>query len=49
MHPRAALTNGVTIDELNEVLLQTAVYCGVPGGQHGVPHRQRGAGVVIYA
>ena len=30
MHLRAALTNGVTVDELNEVLLQTAVYCGVP-------------------
>jgi 4-carboxymuconolactone decarboxylase len=30
MHVRAALTNGVTADELKEVLLQTAVYCGVP-------------------
>jgi len=30
MHLRAALTNGVTVDELREVLLQTAVYCGVP-------------------
>jgi len=30
MHVRAALTNGVTVDELKEVLLQTAVYCGVP-------------------
>ena len=30
MHLRAALTNGVTADELREVLLQTAVYCGVP-------------------
>jgi 4-carboxymuconolactone decarboxylase len=30
MHLRAALTNGVTADELKEVLLQTAVYCGVP-------------------
>jgi 4-carboxymuconolactone decarboxylase len=30
MHLRAALTNGVTVDELKEVLLQTAVYCGVP-------------------
>jgi 4-carboxymuconolactone decarboxylase/3-oxoadipate enol-lactonase/4-carboxymuconolactone decarboxylase len=30
MHLRAALRNGVTVDELKEVLLQTAVYCGVP-------------------
>jgi 3-oxoadipate enol-lactonase / 4-carboxymuconolactone decarboxylase len=30
MHLRAALRNGVTRDELGEVLLQTAIYCGVP-------------------
>jgi 4-carboxymuconolactone decarboxylase len=30
LHMRAALTNGVTVDELKEILLQTAVYCGVP-------------------
>lgn len=30
LHLRAALTNGVTVDELKEVLLQTAIYCGVP-------------------
>jgi 3-oxoadipate enol-lactonase/4-carboxymuconolactone decarboxylase len=30
MHLRAALTNGVTVEEITEVLLQTAVYCGVP-------------------
>jgi 4-carboxymuconolactone decarboxylase len=30
MHLRAALRNGVTVDELREVLLQTAIYCGVP-------------------
>ncbi len=30
MHLRGALNNGVTVDELKEVLLQTAVYCGVP-------------------
>ena len=30
MHLRAALRNGVTVDELKEVLLQTGVYCGVP-------------------
>ncbi len=30
MHVRAALRNGVTPDELKEVLLHCAVYCGVP-------------------
>lgn len=30
MHVRAALTNGLTRDELKEVLLQTAIYCSVP-------------------
>jgi 4-carboxymuconolactone decarboxylase len=30
MHVRAALNNGVTQDEIREVLLQTAIYCGVP-------------------
>ncbi|MCX5044183.1 carboxymuconolactone decarboxylase family protein [Aldersonia sp. NBC_00410] len=29
-HVRGALTNGVTTDEIREVLLQTAVYVGVP-------------------
>ena len=30
LHLRAAIRNGVTVDELREVLLQTAIYCGVP-------------------
>lgn len=30
LHVRAALNNGVTRDEIKEVLLQTAIYCGVP-------------------
>jgi len=30
MHVRAAFNNGVTRDEIKEVLLQTAIYCGVP-------------------
>ncbi|TMD24342.1 MAG: 4-carboxymuconolactone decarboxylase [Chloroflexi bacterium] len=30
LHLRGALRNGVTVDELREVLLQTAVYCGIP-------------------
>jgi alkylhydroperoxidase/carboxymuconolactone decarboxylase family protein YurZ len=30
MHVRAALRNGLTPDEIKEVLLHSAVYCGVP-------------------
>lgn len=30
IHLRGALNNGVTRDELKEILLQAAVYCGVP-------------------
>jgi 3-oxoadipate enol-lactonase/4-carboxymuconolactone decarboxylase len=30
MHVRAAFTNGVTIEELKEVLLHAALYCGLP-------------------
>jgi 3-oxoadipate enol-lactonase/4-carboxymuconolactone decarboxylase len=30
MHVRAARRNGVTVEEIKEVLLQTAIYCGVP-------------------
>jgi 4-carboxymuconolactone decarboxylase len=30
LHVRGALTNGATVSEIQEVLLQAAVYCGVP-------------------
>jgi 4-carboxymuconolactone decarboxylase len=30
LHVRAALNNGVTREEIKEVLLQAAIYCGVP-------------------
>jgi 4-carboxymuconolactone decarboxylase len=30
MHVRAALRNGLTPEEIKEVLLQAAIYCGVP-------------------
>lgn len=30
LHVRGAIHNGVTKDEIREVLLQTAIYCGVP-------------------
>lgn len=30
LHVRAAASNGVTPDEIKEVLMQAAIYCGVP-------------------
>jgi 4-carboxymuconolactone decarboxylase len=30
LHVRAAFNNGVTKDDIKEVLLQCAIYCGVP-------------------
>jgi 4-carboxymuconolactone decarboxylase len=32
LHIRGAVNNGLTKDDIREVLLQTAVYCGVPAG-----------------
>ena len=34
MHVRAARRNGLTVTEIQEVLLQCAVYCGVPAANH---------------
>jgi 4-carboxymuconolactone decarboxylase len=34
LHIRAARNNGVTPDEIKEVLLQAAIYCGVPAANH---------------
>ena len=30
LHVRGAINNGLSVEEIREVLLQTAVYCGVP-------------------
>ncbi|MGI5348083.1 4-carboxymuconolactone decarboxylase [Streptomyces sp. CA-250714] len=40
-HVRAALRNGLTPDEIKEVLLQTAVYCGVPAANAAFAVAQR--------
>ncbi len=32
LHVRGAITNGVTADEIKEVLLHATVYCGIPAG-----------------
>ena len=41
MHVRAALVNGLTADEIGEVLLQCAVYCGVPAANGAFAIAQR--------
>ncbi|MFF8352451.1 3-oxoadipate enol-lactonase [Streptomyces chartreusis] len=41
MHVRAALRNGLTPDEIGAVLLQTAVYCGVPAANSAFATAQR--------
>lgn len=41
MHVRAARNNGLTPDEIGEVLLQTAIYCGVPAANAAFAVAQR--------
>jgi 4-carboxymuconolactone decarboxylase len=32
LHTLGALNNGATVEEIQEVLLQATIYCGVPAG-----------------
>lgn len=32
IHVRGALNNGCTVEEIQEVMLQVSVYCGIPAG-----------------
>jgi 3-oxoadipate enol-lactonase/4-carboxymuconolactone decarboxylase len=41
LHLRAAITNGLTVDEIKEVLMQTAIYCGVPAANTAFRIAQR--------
>ena len=41
MHVKAALRNGLTPGQIQEVLLQVAVYAGVPVGNRAYPIAQR--------
>jgi len=34
LHLRASVNTGVSREEIQEVLLQTAIYCGVPAANH---------------
>ncbi|MDR5655033.1 carboxymuconolactone decarboxylase family protein [Ruixingdingia sedimenti] len=35
LHVRGAVNNGLTVEEIREVFLQAAVYCGVPAAMDG--------------
>ncbi len=41
MHVRAALRNGLTADEIGEVLLHCAIYCGLPAANAAFAVAQR--------
>jgi 3-oxoadipate enol-lactonase / 4-carboxymuconolactone decarboxylase len=41
VHVRAALRNGLSADEIKEILLQTAIYCGVPAANSAFAIAQR--------
>ena len=41
MHVRAALRNGLSADDIKEVLLHAAVYCGVPAANSAFAIAQR--------
>jgi len=34
MHVRAGITNGLSEDDIKEIILQAAIYCGVPVANH---------------
>ncbi len=36
LHVRAALSDDITPDEIKEIILQSAMYCGVPAGNHAI-------------
>jgi 4-carboxymuconolactone decarboxylase len=41
MHVRAALRNGLTREQIGEVILQSAIYCGVPAANTAFRIAQR--------
>jgi alkylhydroperoxidase/carboxymuconolactone decarboxylase family protein YurZ len=36
LHVRAAFRNGVTVEELRELLLHSGVYCGIPAANAAI-------------
>lgn len=47
LHLRAAMTNGVTRADIKEVLLQAAIYCGVPAANAAFAIAQRVLGDTV--
>jgi 4-carboxymuconolactone decarboxylase len=41
LHLRAGMRNGLTADEIKEILLQAAIYCGVPAANSAFAIAQR--------
>jgi 4-carboxymuconolactone decarboxylase len=41
LHLTAALRNGLRVDEIKEVILQSAIYCGIPSANHAFAVAQR--------
>ena len=41
LHVRAALEHGFTADDIKEIVLQSAAYCGVPAGNHAINEAER--------
>jgi 4-carboxymuconolactone decarboxylase len=37
-HVKGAIANGVTKDEIREIIMHTAVYCGIPAGADNMGH-----------
>lgn len=46
MHTVGALNNGCSVDEIKEVLLQTAIYCGVPAAIEAFKHVEQTLGEI---
>lgn len=41
LHVTAALRNGLCVDEIKEVILQSAIYCGIPSANHAFAVAER--------
>ena len=46
LHVRAARRNGLGADEIGEVILQSAIYCGVPAANHAFSIAQASLGEI---
>ena len=49
LHVNGALTNGLTKDEIKEIFLQVAIYCGIPAGLQDGARRFQGTRRLTHA